>query len=70
MEKNRKVVTSRETENDFVGNNAAFTCPLCSKVFIVSGLLHKGKRVCPKCGNATGYVNGGSKSGGEAYVEF
>jgi hypothetical protein len=31
---------------DWAGNNAAFTCPICAKVFIVSQLIHRGERNC------------------------
>ena len=31
---------------DWGGNNAAFTCPVCKKVFIVSAQLHNGSREC------------------------
>ena len=55
---------------DWVGNNAAFTCPACSKVFLVSGRLHIEGRSCPKCGKSKGYVSGGAKSGGAARLEL
>jgi predicted RNA-binding Zn-ribbon protein involved in translation (DUF1610 family) len=62
---------------DWEGNNAAFTCPLCQKVFIVSDTrMHvgpqkeKGYRKCPACGKSTGRVNGGRKSGGTASIEW
>lgn len=55
---------------DWEGNNAAFTCPICGKVFLVSGLLHDGVRACPKCGKSEAHVDGGKKSGGKAYVVF
>jgi hypothetical protein len=34
-------------KEDWEGNNAAFSCPACNKVFIVSALLHGGQRECP-----------------------
>jgi hypothetical protein len=55
---------------DWVGNNAAFCCPLCQKVFLVSGHIHKGRRECPKCSRSVGYVDGGSMSGGTARIEW
>ncbi len=55
---------------DWVGNNAAFTCPQCGKVFLVSALLHRNGRDCPGCGRSKGRVEGGSKSGGAAWVEW
>lgn len=57
-------------DEDFVGNNAAFTCPKCGKVFIVSGLLHKSGRACPGCGKSTAYISGGQMSNGEARIEW
>lgn len=63
-------ISAEEQGFDFVGNNAAFTCPVCKKVFLVSGLIHRGERKCPSCGKSTGYVSGGQKSGGAAYLEF
>ena len=56
-------------EEDWEGNNAAFTCPKCGKVFIVSGMIHKNGRQCPACGKSIGHVNGGRKSGGFASIE-
>jgi len=55
---------------DWEGNNAAFTCPLCDKVFIVSGVIHNGVRSCPGCGRATAYIQGGRLSGGTARIEW
>ena len=54
---------------DWEGNNAAFTCTACGKVFIVSGLVHKKGRRCPKCQRSVGHVSGGRKSGGSAYLD-
>jgi NAD-dependent SIR2 family protein deacetylase len=56
---------SRSLDYDFHGNNAAFRCPLCHKVFIVSGLfndrkngyIRKGVRKCPKCGESKGHCD-------------
>jgi predicted RNA-binding Zn-ribbon protein involved in translation (DUF1610 family) len=62
---------------DWEGNNAAFQCPICGKVFIVSDTrMHvspegeKGYRRCPHCGKSTGRVTGGRKSGGSASIEW
>ena len=35
---------------DWYGNNAAITCFACSKVFLVSQILHRKGRTCPVCG--------------------
>ena len=67
---------SLRQEEDWEGNNAAFICPLCQKVFIVSTWIHvspageKGYRKCPKCGKSIGHVKGGRKSGGTAGLEW
>ena len=57
---------------DWEGNNVAFTCPACAKVFIVSGSpqIHNGKRDCPSCHKSTGRVDGGRKSKGRAWIEW
>ncbi len=59
-------------DEDWEGNNAAFTCPVCKKVFIVSALLHQGRRTCPnpKCRKSVGWVRGGRLSGGDAGIEW
>src|SRR6185437_11626332 len=45
---------------DWYGNNAAVSCPLCSKTFIVSAFLNKGRRECPSCGRSFAHIDGGS----------
>ena len=57
-------------DTDWEGNNAAFTCPMCQKVFIVSAQIHSGSRECPNCGKSTGNIVGGKKSGGSAYIRY
>jgi hypothetical protein len=64
-------------DEDWEGNNAAFTCPVCQKVFIVSDTrMHvgpqkeKGYRRCPACEKSVARVNGGRKSGGTASIEW
>lgn len=65
-------------DEDWEGNNAAFRCPVCQKVFIVSGQLHKddngkkGYRKCPNpgCGKSIARITGGRKSGGSASIEW
>jgi predicted GNAT family N-acyltransferase len=44
---------------DWYGNNAALRCPLCSKTFIVSQFLNKGRRECPSCGRSSAEMSGG-----------
>ncbi len=41
------------------GNNAAFTCPECAEVFIVSQILDRKGRNCPKCGMTTASISKG-----------
>ncbi len=66
----KRVVDPTRRDEDWEGNNAAFCCPSCSKVFIVSGMMHKNGRPCPSCGRSTGYVRGGKLSEGAAYIEW
>lgn len=37
-------------KEDWYGNNAAVCCSACGKVFLVSQVLHRKGRACPKCG--------------------
>ena len=53
---------------DWVSNNAAFTCPDCEKVFLVGQMLHRNGRDCPNCGRSHAAVTGGAKSGGSALI--
>jgi hypothetical protein len=61
-------------DEDWAGNNVAFTCPRkdCGRVFLVSGMpsIHGGTRLCPGCQKSTGYVTGGKESGGTARIEW
>ncbi len=65
-------------DEDWVGNNAAFRCPHCGKVFLVSGTrIHGGdktrpsSRKCPNCGKSTGRCTIlGKPSGGSASLEW
>jgi len=57
-------------EEDWEGNNIAFKCPACGKVFIVSEQIHGGERHCPSCGKSRGMVKGGRKSGGTASIHW
>ena len=67
-------------DEDWVGNNAAFRCPVpgCGKVFIVNATkIHHGdpksgkpgERKCPNCGKSIARIVGGKKSGGKASIE-
>jgi predicted RNA-binding Zn-ribbon protein involved in translation (DUF1610 family) len=58
-------------DEDWEGNNAAFKCRHCGKVFIVSAQIHNGKKDCPECGKSTGHCDmPGKKSGGKARLEW
>ncbi len=54
-------------KEDWLGNNAAFECPVCGKVYLVSGLA-KPVRTCPNCGQSHGHVTGSGQGGGKAFV--
>jgi hypothetical protein len=43
-------------DEDWYGNNAAVPCPVCRKVFIVSGFISKGRRECPRCQKSTAEI--------------
>lgn len=63
----RNMVTLND---DWFGNNAAFTCPKCRQVFLVSGMIHRNGRECPKCGKSKGHVQGARNQGGHAFIEW
>jgi len=47
---------------DWQGNNIALACPLCLKVFIVSGMIHRNGRECPHCGKSKAFVGQDGKT--------
>lgn len=55
LEKRLHKAALRRSE-DWYGNNAAVCCPICSKTFIVSAFLNKGRRECPKCGQSSAQI--------------
>lgn len=59
-------------DEDWEGNNAAFRCPICRKVFIVNSTeMHHGERKCPKCGKSVARITGGRKQKGKkASIEW
>jgi hypothetical protein len=62
---------SMELDADWTGNNAAFTCPKCSQVFLVSGIIHRKGRQCPRCNGSLGTVVGSRKKpGGSAILTW
>ena len=83
IELSNKEADLRESRDyDWVGGNAAFKCPMCGFVFLVSGLVHGinlplqkgespiGERHCPKCAKSVAHIEGGQESGGEAWIEW
>lgn len=65
-----RIVDHTRIDEDWAGNNIAVTCPVCGKVFIVSGMIHRGHRDCPKCGQSSAEVTGGKDSGGKAVIRW
>jgi hypothetical protein len=57
-------------KEDWFGNNAAFECPVCGKVYVVSGFLNKGERSCPGCGKSRGHLAGSQGAGGKAIITW
>jgi hypothetical protein len=55
---------------DWYANIGAFACPVCQKVFIVSGRLNPNGRKCPTCGESTGIVTGEKDTGGAAMISW
>ena len=56
---------------DWYGTDAAFTCPICKKVFIVSSFLKGGKRECPVCKEKSrAFCTAPADNGGVAYLEY
>ncbi len=47
-------------DEDWIGNGAAFRCPVCTKVFIVSAFLHRKGRRCPACAGSRAVVTAGT----------
>jgi hypothetical protein len=66
-----RTIDPNRREEDWEGNNLALTCPLCGKVFVVSGFLHEGgQRNCPRCNLSIGRITGGRVGGGQAEIEW
>ena len=50
----KRNLNPKACNEDRFGNNAAFCCPICGKIFVVSAFLKErggleGQRECPKC---------------------
>jgi rubrerythrin len=43
--------------DDWNGNNIALSCPVCGKVYIVSGQHDRNGKECPNCGKSKGFVD-------------
>ena len=56
-----------DLKEDWLGNNAAFECPVCGKVYLVNGSINP-VRTCPGCGQSHGHVIGSRQGGGKAFV--
>jgi hypothetical protein len=52
---------------DWTGNNAAFECPVCGKIYIVSSFI-KHERRCPGCGKSRAFVTDTAGKGGKATI--
>jgi hypothetical protein len=59
-----------DADADWFGNNVAFTCPVCSKVFLVSGFIQAKGRICPGCGQSEGHCTGTAEKDGRAWIEW
>ena len=61
-----------EKSEDWVGNNAAFSCLAagCGKVFIVNSFADKEGRECPSCRRSKGFVTASQSKGGKAWIEW
>lgn len=61
-----------EVDAYWYGNNAAFTCPCCKRIFLVSGYMNEHGLHCPPpgCGRSYAYVRGGRDSGGIAVITW
>ena len=70
MSKRELNPSNLQHNEDWEGNNAAFLCPHCGKVYLVSQLIHKGERKCPNCSKSVARIIGGRESGGKASIEW
>jgi hypothetical protein len=48
----KRQLDPKQLTEDVNGNNAAVTCPSCSKVYIVSRFINRKGLKCPKCGGS------------------
>jgi rubrerythrin len=62
---------SADANADWHGNNAAFACPVCTKIFIVSNGIKPNPRHCPGCGKSKAEVTGSPRDPGKiAKIEW
>ena len=61
-----------DADADWWGNNAAFTCPVCSKVFLATAFNDSNSigHPCPACGKSRAHVTGSPNKDGEAWIEW
>ena len=61
-----------EKDAHWYGDNAAFTCPVCNRIFLVCGHLRPNGQQCPPpgCGRSYAYVHGRLESGGIAVITW
>ena len=57
-------------DEDWVGNNLAVTCPVCGKVYLISGYMHAHGRECPGCGKSQGFVRKEAGQPGMASIQW
>jgi len=61
---------SDDEQHDWVGNNAAFTCPVCNNVFLVSEHMNPHGRKCPSCKKSIARVQAKERKGKKAYASI
>jgi hypothetical protein len=71
-EKFKVAPVAADSNADWWGNNAAFTCPVCSKVFLATSFNDPNNigQPCPACGKSRAHVTGSPLQGGEAWIEW
>jgi hypothetical protein len=55
---------------DWDGFVIAVTCPVCEKVYVVSGHSHRQGRPCPGCGKSQAFVRKESGQEGTASIRW
>jgi len=65
LDRNRLAISE-----DWHGTSAAFTCPICTRVFVVDCSFDRDGRKCPTCGKSVGSITGAPGSGGTAEISW